>query len=270
MTRTATIDADVDGIQSLGQATEKVVDQSSTALAARRDTPLAAPSEPGNMTPMQMAYALIQAGADLGSVKEMLAMSKELAADQARRAFEEAVADAKAEIQPVSRNAKGHNEKRYADFAAYAKAVDPIITKHGLSYRFRTKQTEKAITVTCILAHKAGHFEENDLSGPADTTGNKNAVQAIGSTLTYLQRYSLIQALGLAAATDDDGKAAGGEDQSLITEEQVMQLRDLIAAKGANEAKFLAFIKVASLGQIYASAFDKAVGVLQSYKGAAA
>jgi hypothetical protein len=62
---------------------------------------IAAPSaDAGPMTPMQMAYHLIQNGADLGAVKEMLAMSKELAADAARRAFEEAVAAAKAEIQP--------------------------------------------------------------------------------------------------------------------------------------------------------------------------
>ena len=78
---------------------------------------------------------------------------------------------------------------------------------HGLSYRFRTIQ-DGAIKVTCILSHKSGHSEENTLSGPADASGSKNAIQAIGSTLTYLQRYTLTQALGLAASDDDDGRSA--------------------------------------------------------------
>jgi hypothetical protein len=232
---------------------------------------IAAPSaDAGPMTPMQMAYHLIQNGADLGAVKEMLAMSKELAADAARRAFEEAVAAAKAEIQPVTRNAKGHNDKRYADFAAYAKAVDPIISKHGLSYRFRTTQTEK-ISVTCILAHKAGHFEENTLSGPADSSGSKNAIQAIGSTLTYLQRYSLIQALGLAASNDDDGKAAG--DGGPISPDQVKKMLTLIEESGAEIDLCCEKWGVGSVPELPASRFDEAYGALAAWhkrqKGAA-
>jgi hypothetical protein len=214
------------------------------------------------MTPVQMAYQLIQSGADFNSVKEMLALSKELAAMQSRQAFEEAVAAAKAEIQPVHRNAEGHNKKRYADFAAYAKAVDPIITKYGLSYRFRTTQTDK-ITVTCILAHKAGHFEENDLSGPADTTGSKNAVQAIGSTLTYLQRYSLIQALGLSAATDDDGKAAS--ESGPVSQEQVKAILARIEEVGAATPKFCEIYQIESVPELPSKLFDDAMENLRAY-----
>ncbi|MBZ9922682.1 ERF family protein, partial [Mesorhizobium sp. BR1-1-7] len=229
-------------------------------------TPVRSAAPGGAMTPMEMAYHLIQNGADLGSVKEMLAMSKELAADQARMAFEEAVALAKAEIGPVTRNAKGHNDKRYADFAAYARAVDPIITKYGLSYRFRTTQADR-ITVTCILAHKAGHFEENDLSGPADTSGSKNAIQAIGSTLTYLQRYSLIQALGLSASNDDDGKAGGiAADGGLITTTQRDNLLRLIDETGTDVVKFCEWAKVEAVADLLDCHYDKAVGVLEQRK----
>jgi hypothetical protein len=240
----------------------------------RQQVAAPAMTDAGPMTPMQMAYHLIQNGADLGAVKEMLAMSKELAADQARREFEEAVAAAKAEIQPVTRNAKGHNDKRYADFSAYAKAVDPIITKHGLSYRFRTQQNENRITVTCILAHKSGHFEENDLSGPADTSGSKNAIQAIGSTLTYLQRYSLIQALGLAASNDDDGKAAGNRDENPIGKEQIKKLLDLITASGAEIDLCCEKWGISSVPEMPVWKFDEAYSALDAWhkrqqKGAA-
>jgi len=50
----------------------------------KTELPAVAPAS--QLTPMQMAYQLISNGADLGSVKEMLAMSRELAAEQARQA----------------------------------------------------------------------------------------------------------------------------------------------------------------------------------------
>jgi hypothetical protein len=141
-----------------------------------------------------------------------MAMRERLEAQAAQRAFNAAIAEAKSEIEPITRNATGHNDKRYADFSAIAKAIDPILAKNGLTYRFRSSQAER-ISVTCILSHVGGHFEETTLSGPPDTSGGKNAIQSIGSSLTYLQRYSLIQMLGLATSNDDDGKKAGARDQ---------------------------------------------------------
>lgn len=225
------------------------------------DAPTTAPAE---MTPMQMAYQLIQSGADFASVKEMLALSKEIEADRARRAFDAAVSKAKADIPIIAKNAKGHNNKKYADFAAYAAALKPILAAHGLSYRFRTEQ-EQQIKVTCILSHEAGHSEENSLTGGADSSGSKNAIQAIGSTLTYLQRYTLIQALGLAAAEDDDGASSGksAEDLETISEDQEMQLRELIEASGSDAGKFRAYYRIEQLSQLSAKEYGGAISMLK-------
>ena len=141
------------------------------------------------LTPMEMLNRAVTSGASVELIEKLLTLQERWEKNQARKAFDEAVAAAKAEIPPVVRNREGHNSKRYADFSAIARVVDPIIAKHGLSYRFRTMQSDK-INVTCILSHKSGHYEENTLAGPVDSTGNKNAIQSIGSTLTYLQRYS--------------------------------------------------------------------------------
>lgn len=216
------------------------------------------------MTTDQMAFQLIKSGADFQSVREMVALSKELAAEKARNAFNEAVAAAKAEIPVVSKNAKGHNGKTYANFAAYAAVVDPVIAKHGLRYRFRTDQTDR-ITVTCVLSHKGGHSEENSLAGPADNSGSKNAIQAIGSTLTYLQRYTLIQALGLAAADDDDGQKHGKSDDQLatVTEDQLVQIRELLDATESDEKRFCEMGKIARLSDMPADQFDSAMGILK-------
>jgi len=216
------------------------------------------------LSPDQMAYQLIRSGADFQSVREMVSLAKEIAADKARNAFNEAVALAKAEIPVVTKNAQGHNNKTYANFAAYAAAVDPVIAKHGLRYRFKTDQTDR-ITVTCVLSHKDGHSEENSLSGPTDTSGNKNAIQAIGSTLTYLQRYTLIQALGLAASDDDDGNRHGKTSEQLqtITEDQQIALRELLEATGSDERRFLSMGKIERLSDMLSCDFEPAMGLLK-------
>jgi hypothetical protein len=114
------------------------------------------------VTPMDMLNRAVQSGADIDMIEKLMNLQERWEASNARKAFDEAVAAAKAEIPAIQRNATGHNSKKYADFAAIARVVDPIIGKHGLSYRFRTTQNGK-ISVTCVLSHKAGHSEETTL-----------------------------------------------------------------------------------------------------------
>lgn len=224
------------------------------------------------VTPMDMLARAVESGAGLDMVEKLMGLQERWEANQARKAFDEAISAAKAKIPPIERNAKGHNDKRYANFAAIAKVVDPILSENGLSYRFRTTQGER-ISVTCVLSHKAGHSEETTLSGPADTSGSKNAIQAIGSTLTYLQRYSLVQMLGLAADTDDDGKAAGKIDEApaapgSITEQQADNLRDLLESKGASLSAFLNWAKQKRLCDIPAEQYDACVAGINGFKKA--
>jgi hypothetical protein len=213
------------------------------------------------VTPMDMLNRAVESGAGLEMVEKLMSLQERWETGQARKAFDKAIASAKAKITPIQRNAKGHNDKRYADFAAIAKVVDPILSEHGLSYRFRTAQSDR-ISVTCILSHEDGHSEETTLSGPADASGSKNAIQAIGSTLTYLQRYSLVQMLGLAASNDDDGKSAA--DTEKVTQKQADDLRDLIEANGKKTAQFLKWAKVEQIEDIPAAYYDSCVAAIKA------
>jgi hypothetical protein len=212
--------------------------------------PHTVPAPPVN--PMNLLQTAVANG-NLDLAEKLMGLQERWEANQSRKAFDEAISSAKAEIPPIERNATGHNSKKYADFAAIAAVVDPILSKHGLSYRFRTQQTDR-IAVTCILSHKAGHSEETTLVGPADQSGNKNAIQAIGSTLTYLQRYSLVQMLGLAAARDDDGKAGAGKPT--ITQEQADEIRDALESNGKDRTKFLKWAKVERIEDIPADTYQ--------------
>lgn len=215
------------------------------------------------VTPMSLLQSAVASG-NLDLAEKLMSLQDRWEATQARKSFDAAVAAAKAEIPPITRNATGHNAKKYADFAAIAIVVDPILGRHGLSYRFRTAQSDR-ISVTCILSHKDGHSEETSLSAPPDTSGNKTPIHAMGSTLTYLQRYSLVQMLGLAASNDDDGKA--GAKRETITQAQADTLQDLLEASGKSRPAFLKWAKVERMEDIAADLYASCVDAINAKAG---
>ena len=71
--------------------------------------------------------------------------------------------------------------------------------------------------ITCTLSHEGGHSESVSMGGPPDTGPGRNAMQARGSTKTYLERYTLTAILGLAAQdADDDGKGGPAKVSPLL------------------------------------------------------
>lgn len=200
-------------------------------------------------------------------VEQAFALYQRVQLDTSRRAFDNALAAAKAQIPTINKNRrvdftsqKGRTNYNYEDLSEIARTVDPILGANGLSYRFRTKQSEQSVSVTCILSHSDGYSEENTLVAGYDISGNKNAIQAVGSTITYLQRYTLKASLGLAASKDDDGKISGGSD--LITDDQAEELANLITETRTDIHKFLEFGGIESLADMPARDFLKARGVL--------
>lgn len=223
------------------------------------------------ITPMHMLQIAVQQGADLQKLEKLMELQERWEANQARKAFDAAISAAKAEIKPIvknrevdfpARNGGSRTNYKYEDLAAIADAVDPILSKHGLSYRHRSKQEGKILTVTCILSHRDGHFEETTLFAGNDESGNKNGIQGIGSTATYLQRYTLKLALGLSTAKDDDGKA-GGETEETLSEQEIGDLNALISEVGADKQRFLKHLGVESLEVIYRKKFKEVCAMLR-------
>ncbi|WP_080398455.1 ERF family protein [Burkholderia pseudomallei] len=58
-----------------------------------------------------------------------------------------------------------------------------------------------------------GHSKMVTMSGAPDNSGKKNAIQQAASTITYLQRYTLLAATGMSTKDDDDDGAGGADGQ---------------------------------------------------------
>jgi hypothetical protein len=190
----------------------------------------------------------------------------------AERAFNSAMSQAKGELQPVlktrdvdfpsKKEGGGRTKYKYEAFADVARIVDPVFAAHGLAYRFSVEQGGELVKVTCILSHDDGHSERVKLESKVDPgqTG-MSTVQALGSALTYLQRYSLRAAIGLAAAIDDDGRGAGGTSPRIGTE-QAAELRKLFDETGRSPATMLRLQGVDEIEQLNVDQFTRVKEVL--------
>lgn len=238
------------------------------AAVVERPQTLTVVPETAVVTPMQLLQVAMSQGADLQKLEKLMELQERWEANQARKAFDAAISLAKAEIKPIVKNRavdftsqKGRTNYEYEDFAAVSGAVDPILSKYGLSYRHRSKQDGKSLTITCRISHRDGYFEDTELSALNDESGNKNGIQGIGSTATYLQRYTLKIALGLAATKDDDGR--GSQDEELISRNQLADLEALLSEVGANIPAFLKVCKLDRLEDMPARKFKDAIARLE-------
>ena len=222
------------------------------------------------LTPMEILERAVAQGANVETLDKLMTLQERWEKNLARKAFDNAMSAAKAEIPVIEKTRTVdfvgktgiRTNYRHEDMAGIARTVDPLLTKHGLSYRYRTETKEGIVTVTCIVSHRDGHSEENSLSAGRDETGNKNNIQAVGSTITYLQRYTLKAALGLAASDDDDTKHISVG--ALLNDAQATEITSLALEVRADMDKFLRYLGVESISDIPALRFKEAKEALEA------
>jgi ERF superfamily len=233
-------------------------------------------------TPPQLLHLAIIKKSDINIIERLSALAErwEERAENARKlnAFNNAIADAKAEIGTIKKRSQVKFDSKkagssdvnymYEDFAEVTETIGPALHKHGLSYRYRLLQPSiDSVTVICVLSHRDGHFEETPLTSKVDPSGSKNHIQAISSAVTYLERITLKAAVGAAAGRDDDGRASGpplGKDQEFyINGDQRQEILDLLDRKGRSLSKFLEWCHAPTLEEITLGSYDEIIDTLK-------
>jgi hypothetical protein len=217
--------------------------------------------------PAEMIKAAVTSGANLEHVEKLLELQERWEKNEALKAYNKAMAAFKANPPKIDKDRhvgystnKGKVGYSHASLYNVVEKITAELSKHGLSVSWRTEQTNNQIKVTCRISHELGHFEETSLMADADNSGSKNSIQAIGSTVTYLQRYSALALTGLATYDqDNDGQLP--EDK--IDENKVKILNDLIKELAVDLPKFLEYMAVEKVEDIPSSAFAKAKMALE-------
>jgi len=236
-----------------------------------------APVQDQSQHPGQLIKLAIEQGADIERLERLMDLQERFNRDQALKAFNSAMAEFKKNPPVILKNAHVHYKKKDGSITEYdhttldniCKAIDEALSAVGIAYRWRTGQAENGdVQVTCILTHSLGHQEETMLFSAPDDSGGKNKIQAIGSAVTYLQRYTLLSATGCAVGGMDNDAAPAPE--KTISKQLVKNLKQLIKDVGADEKLFLDWLetmfKTRQLNGLTSDQFDSAIAMLNAKK----
>jgi len=197
-------------------------------------------------TPNGLLALAIQKDLDIEKLTKLMELQERWQANEAKKLFVAAMTAFKKEPPKIVKDmhvefatSKGKTSYNHASLGNVVASVTEALSQHDMSVNWQT-ETKELVSVTCTITHVAGHSESTSISAKPDDSGGKNAIQAIGSTITYLQRYTLLAICGLATnefendgrGTDDNGKH---EPKKEIT--YPPNLQKLIAAMMNNAAK---------------------------------
>ena len=210
--------------------------------------------------------AALDPNVDIDKMERLLQMQERIMAVQAKAEYSAAKTVAMSEMPPIPMRGKGHNDKPYAKLIDIIQTTRPVLARHGLSLNFPVRVDGAQIIVTAKLTHQNGHEETTSLPLPFDNSGSKNAVQAIGSSQTYGQRYTAQALLGLSLGEDSEDDGGAGGAGPTVGPEQFTTLQNMLGELGTGEAAFLGHYGASSLEQFPAAKFDDAVDLLKHKK----
>lgn len=120
--------------------------------------------------------------------------------------FFEALACAQGEMENALKDSKNpHFNSSFADLESVVEAIKGPLAKNKIARHQAPLTKNGEVGVRTLLGHASGQYMAATVWCKAERPGP----QALGSVITYLRRYSLAAAAGVAPA-DDDGEAAEG------------------------------------------------------------
>lgn len=195
-------------------------------------------------TPADLVRYALESGADLDRLERLMQMQMQWEDREARKAFDAAMAEFKLNPPTILKDKhvefKTNSGVTAYDHATIGNVVEKVVASlatYGFSHRWIPRRMENgSMSITCVIKHKLGHSEETTLEAGLDQSGGKNSIQAMSSTVTYLERYSLLAAVGLATKDqpDDDG---AGSTQTKADEAWMKWETQLTSAATADEVR---------------------------------
>jgi len=197
-------------------------------------------------------------------LERLMAMKERYDATRASLRFSEAMARLQPRLPRITKHGRvvvqGSVRNTYAKLEDVDDEIRPLYSQEGFSISWNTKQSAAGTTVLGTLRHNAGHSEPYEITLPHDSSGSKNGIQAVGSTVAYGKRYLMLGMFNIITVEEDDD----GTGTKPITVEQVNQIRDLIIDRNADEAKFCKFMDVQGVEEITQDRLQMAINALQN------
>jgi len=232
----------------------------------------------------QLLMAAIQSGTPVKQMEKLCDLYERLEDRNAKAAWNKAMSAFKAECPRIVKRMANEQfqgtvtrdglrkPRRYADLEDIASVIDPILPRHGLSYRWGDDAIDgEFVRLACIVSHVDGHAESSSVLMPRESKAGASAQQKLASATTYAKRLSLVKAFGLTAFDDDDDGAATAEaeKQPTITQEQFMAICDLLDSTGRtveDRKRMKTLYKIEEISQLPASKYEEVIAILSKPK----
>ena len=203
-----------------------------------------------------------------GVLKELLAMHRDMMADESAKSFKAAMARLQASLPQIAKSGTilGKDGKKRSGFAKIEDidvVLRPLLKAEGFSFAWDSEPVQGGTKFVGTVSHCDGHAETKTLFMPHESVPGCSQAQSVGSTVSYARRYLLSMHLNLVTRDeDDDGTAAGAKP---ITRDQAEQLHAKLTELQASEAsvaRFLNFMASPSVDEIAAANFGRACSFL--------
>lgn len=171
--------------------------------------------------PQSLIQLAIESKLPIEHLERLMALKEKFDLNEAKKKFLSAMANFQSECPPLEKTKKvafGNTKYQYAPLGEITATIKPALKANDLSFRWELDDSTDKIICTFIVSHKDGHSERSTMSSPKDTSGSKNEIQSRGSTITYLQRYTLIAGFGLSTADEDTDMAEATPEQYMVIE----------------------------------------------------
>ncbi len=151
---------------------------------------------------------------DVTKLERLIEMQERILRHQAKAEFDAAFSEMQGELPVIDeRGAIMVDSKVRSNYAKYEDiqaAIRPVLQRHGFAIRHRNEaMPDGRLRIVGVLSHRGGHSEQDEFICPADKSGGKADIQAIGSTRSYGMRYTTISLLNIETrGVDDDGRKA--------------------------------------------------------------
>ncbi len=170
-----------------------------------------------------------------------------------------------AELKDVYKASQAYNYN-YASLDKVYGEIRPKMVAQGLALTHEKSfnRAESTIELVSLLMHTSGEWIEYKGSLPFSSMKNMNDFQTSGSGFTYLERYQTSAIFGITS--DEDKDAHGEQTQQMVSQDQVLQIQNLITGTATDQQTFLTYYKVQNIKDLTAQNATNAIAVLNKKK----
>lgn len=138
-----------------------------------------------------------------------------------------ALAKAQGEIKPALKSSLNpYYKSKYANLNEFWEACRKALSENQLAVIQTMDHTDKGLFLITTLAHASGQWMRSYF--PL-ICANPSDIQAMGSAITYVRRYTLAAMVGICPDDDDDGQRAKLKShEHFITLEQAEELAKIL------------------------------------------